>query len=71
MVGATIVKVHRPGQGAKGRPRARPSAAPRAAHDNQVQADALGKLVRFVLLSGHRFDTVVVAPLTTVSPLAD
>lgn len=31
MVDATIVKVHRHGQGAKGGPRARPSAAPRAA----------------------------------------
>ena len=26
-------------------------------------ADALGNLVRFVLLPGHRFDTVGVAPL--------
>ncbi len=31
MVDATIVKVHRHGQGAKGGPRAKPSAAPRAA----------------------------------------
>ena len=31
MVDETIVKVHRHGQGAKGGPRARPSAAPRAA----------------------------------------
>jgi transposase len=31
MVDATIVKVHRHGQGAKGGPRARPSAAPKAA----------------------------------------
>src|SRR5689334_10050420 len=31
MVDATIVKVHRHGQGAKGGPKARPSAAPRAA----------------------------------------
>src|SRR6201993_1483130 len=31
IVDATIVKVHRHGQGAKGGPRARPSAAPKAA----------------------------------------
>ena len=31
MVDATIVKVHRHGQGAKGGPKARPSAVPRAA----------------------------------------
>ena len=31
MVDATIVKVHRHGQGAKGGPRARPSAVPKAA----------------------------------------
>jgi hypothetical protein len=31
MVDATIVKVHRHGQGAKGGPRAKPSAVPKAA----------------------------------------
>ena len=31
MVDATIIKVHRHGQGAKGGPKARPSAAPKAA----------------------------------------
>ena len=33
--------------------------------------DALGNLVRFVLLPGHRFDTVGVAPLIYGSPSAD
>lgn len=34
-------------------------------HDNQILAlaDALGDLVRFELLPGHRFDTVGVEPL--------
>ena len=34
-------------------------------HNDQILAltDALGNLVRFVLLPGHRFDTVGVAPL--------
>jgi hypothetical protein len=31
--------------------------------------DALGNLVRFVLLPGHRFDTGGVAPSSTISPL--
>jgi hypothetical protein len=51
MVDATIVKVHRHGQGAKGGLRVRPSAVPK------------GNLVRFELLPGHRFDTVGVPPL--------
>ena len=76
MVDATIVKVHRHGQGAKGGLRARPSAAPRGTQSQAIGpskggmttkilalTDALGNLVRFVLLPGHRFDTVGVAPL--------
>ena len=62
MVDATIVKVHRHGQGAKGGLGARPSASPRVAKILAL-TDALGNLVRFVLLPGQRFDTVGVAPL--------
>ena len=51
MVDGTIVKVHRHGQGAKGGLKAK------------ALTDALGNLVRFVLLPGQRFDTVGVAPL--------
>jgi transposase len=60
MVDATIVKVHRHGQGAKGGPK--PSDRPfERWHDTKILAltDALGNLVRFVLLPGQRFDTVV------------
>jgi transposase len=71
MVDATIVKVHRHGQGAKGGLRAKPSAVPQAIGRSKggmttkilALTDALGNLVRFVLLPGHRFDTVGVAPL--------
>ena len=65
MVDATIVKVHRHGQGAKGGRRTRRSAAPTPGMTTKILAltDALGHLVRFVLLPGHRFDTVGVAPL--------
>jgi len=64
MVDATIVKVHRHGQGAKGGLRARLSAGP-GGMTTKILAltDALGNLVRFVLMPGHRFDTVGVAPL--------
>jgi hypothetical protein len=31
--------------------------------ENSALTDALGNLVRFVLLPGHRFDTVGIAPL--------
>ena len=62
MVDATIVKVHRHGQGAKGGLKAKPS---KGGMTTKILAltDALGNLVRFVLLPGHRFDTVGVAPL--------
>ena len=65
MVDATIVKVHRHGQGAKGGLRARPSASSKGGMTTKILAltDALGNLVRFVLLPGQRFDTVGVAPL--------
>jgi hypothetical protein len=62
---ATIVKVHRHGQGAKGGPKIRPSANQRAARTTKILAltEALGNLVRFILLPGRRFDTVGIAPL--------
>ena len=60
MVDATIVKVHRHGQGAKGGLRARLSAGSKGGMTTKILAltDALGNLVRFVLMPGHRFDTV-------------
>ena len=64
MVDATIVKAHRHGQGAKGG--LGPGYGPvQRRHDDKILAltDALGNLVRFVLMPGHRFDTVEVAPL--------
>src|SRR5207344_1761609 len=62
MVDATIVKVHRHGQGAKGDQAIGRS---KGGMTTKILAltDALGNLVRFVLLPGHRFDTVGVAPL--------
>jgi transposase len=65
MIDATIVKVHRHGQDEKGGLRARPLAVPKAAMATKILAptDALGNLVRFQLMSGHRFDAVGVAPL--------
>ena len=65
MVDATIVKVHRHGQGAKGERRAQAIGRSRGGMTTKILAltDALGNLVRFVLLPGHRFDTVGVAPL--------
>ena len=65
MADATIVKVHRHGRAQKGD--AEPSDRPfQRQYDNQeilALTDALGNLVRFVLLPGHRFDTVGVPPL--------
>src|SRR6187431_1662048 len=64
MVDATIVKVHRHGQGAKGGPKASDRPVERwHDHQNPGLTDALGNLVRFVLLPGQRFDTVGVPPL--------
>jgi transposase len=75
--------VHSHGQGAKGGLRARPSASPQAIGKSKggmttkilALTDALGNLVRFVLLPGQRFDTVGVAPLIEGiefgAPLAD
>jgi transposase len=64
MVDATIVKVHRHGQGAKGGLRASIGRS-KGGMTTKILAltDALGNLVRFELLPGHRFDTVGVEPL--------
>ncbi|MGP1397855.1 MAG: IS5 family transposase [Inquilinaceae bacterium] len=65
MVDATIVKIHRHGQGAKGGPQSQAIGRSKGGMTTKVLAltDALGNLVRFVLLPGHRFDTVGVPPL--------
>ncbi|MCK1744851.1 IS5 family transposase [Bradyrhizobium sp. 139] len=65
MVDATIVKVHRHGQGAKGGPQGQAIGRSKGGMTTKILAltDALGNLVRFVLLPGQRFDTVGVPPL--------
>ncbi|MDH2347165.1 IS5 family transposase [Bradyrhizobium sp. SSUT18] len=65
MVDATIVKVHRHGQGAKGGPQSQAIGRSKGGMSTKILAltDALGNLVRFVLLPGQRFDTVGVPPL--------
>ncbi|WP_093809678.1 IS5 family transposase [Stappia sp. ES.058] len=65
MVDATIVKVYRHGQGAKGGPQSQAIGRSKGGMTTKILAltDALGNLVRFELLPGHRFDTVGVAPL--------
>jgi transposase len=64
MVDATIVKVHRHGQGAKGG-QSQAIGRSKGGMTTKILAltDALGNLVRFVRMPGHRFDTVGVAPL--------
>src|SRR5580704_10172910 len=65
MVDATIVKVHRHGQGAKGGTQSQAIGRSKGGMTTKILAltDALGNLVRFDLLPGHRYDTVGVAPL--------
>ncbi|WP_456648181.1 MULTISPECIES: IS5 family transposase [unclassified Bradyrhizobium] len=65
MVDATIVKVHRHGLGAKGGPQSQAIGRSKGGMTTKILAltDALGNLVRFVLLPGQRFDTVGVPPL--------
>lgn len=65
MVDATIVKVHRHGQGAKRRTQSQAVGRFKGGMTTKILAltDALGNLVRFVLLPGHRYDTVGVEPL--------
>src|SRR3954463_15522532 len=65
LVDATIVKVHRHGQGAKGGTQSQAIGRSKGGLTTKILAltDALGNLVRFVLLPGQRFDTVGVPPL--------
>ena len=65
MVDATIVRVHRHGQGAKGGLKIRPIGKSRGGLTTKILAliDVLGNLVRFVLLPGQRHDTIGVARL--------
>jgi transposase len=64
MVDATIVRVHRHGQGAKGDPKPGNRSLRRRCDDKILAlTDALGNLVRFVLLPGQRYNTVGLAPL--------
>ncbi|MBB2169632.1 IS5 family transposase [Gluconacetobacter aggeris] len=65
MVDATIVKVHRHGQGAKGGPQSQAIGRSKGGITTKILAltDALGNLVRFKLLPGNRYDTIGVAPL--------
>ena len=65
IVDATIVKVHRHGQGAKGGTQSQAMGRSKGGMTTKILAltDALGNLVRFVLLPGQRFDTVGVPPL--------
>jgi transposase len=64
MAGATIVKVHRPGQGAKGRPKIRPWASQRAAGPPKSwrRPMLLGLWRGSSRRQVHRHDTVGVAP---------
>jgi transposase len=59
---ATIVKIHRHGQGAKGGLKAIGRSKGGMTTKILALTDALGNLVRFVLLPGQRFDTVGVPP---------
>jgi transposase len=65
MVDATIVRVHRHGQGARGGTQSQAIGKSRGGLTTKILAltDALGNLIRFVLLPGQRHDTVGVAML--------
>lgn len=65
MVDATIVKVHRAWTGRKRGTSGQAIGRSKGDMTNKILAltHALGNLVRFVLLSGQRFDTVGVPPL--------
>ena len=67
MVDATIVKVHRHGQGAKGGPPGQAMGKSKGGLTAKILAlpDAFGNRVRFVLLPGKRHDTIGVAPPKT------
>jgi glutamate 5-kinase len=65
MVDATIVKVTSPRTGRKRGTQSQAIGRSKGGMTTKILAltDALGNLVRFVLMPGHRFDTVGVAPL--------
>ncbi|MEM1361612.1 MAG: IS5 family transposase [Pseudomonadota bacterium] len=65
MIDGMIVKVHRAGQGAKGGLSGQAIGKSNCGWTTKILAltDALGNLVRFMLLPGNRYDTVGVAPL--------
>ena len=65
MVDATIVKVHRHGQGAKRGTSRQAIGKSKGGMTTKILAlvDALGNLVHFVLLPGQRYDTVGIEPL--------
>ncbi|MCU7431754.1 IS5 family transposase [Paracoccus denitrificans] len=65
MVDATIVKVHRHGQGAKGGTQSQAIGRSKGGMTTKILAltDALGNLVRFRLMPGQRYDSVEVPPL--------
>jgi len=67
IVDGTIVRVHQHGTGAKGGTRSQAIGRSRGGLTTKIVAlvDALGNLVRFVLLPGQRHDSVGVAPLLT------
>ncbi|MCV6600588.1 MAG: IS5 family transposase [Cohaesibacter sp.] len=65
MIDATIVKVHLHGMGAKGGPQSQAIGKSKGGWTTKILAlvDALGNLVRFILMPANRYDTVGVAPL--------
>jgi transposase len=65
IIDGTIVRVHQHGTGAKGGTRNQAIGRSRGGLTTKIVAlvDALGNLVRFVLLPGQRHDSVGVAPL--------
>ena len=67
IVDGTIVRVHQHGTGAKGGTHNQAIGRSRGGLTTKIVAlvDALGNLVRFVLLPGQRHDTLGVAPLIT------
>ena len=67
IVDGTIVRVHQHGTGAKGGTRSQAIGRSRGGLTTKIVAlvDALGNLVRFVLLPGQRHDSAGVAPLLT------
>src|SRR5215208_4384443 len=67
IVDGTIVRVHQHGSGARGGTRTQAIGRSRGGLTTKIVAlvDALGTLVRFVLLPGQRHDSVGVAPLLT------